>query len=165
MKKPNKLSPEVVNELQDRLINEYTAFFAYREASNWCMGAGYEKAAEYFKNESNDELEHAKKIEDYLVDWNITPVLPTITPMLNYTGLFDIIQKAYDLEYNLYADYEASSMKMINNGNVGVFEFLGQFREIQTTSVAEYSTLLNKLEGVKENKETLLLLEKTLFKK
>jgi hypothetical protein len=45
-----------------------------------------------------------------------------------------------------------------------VFDFLQQFRTIQTQSVAEYSDMINMLEGVNVNdKFQMLMLEKKLF--
>ena len=62
---PNKLEQKSVNTLLPLLTSEYDAFYHYRALSNWCKGVGYEKAAEFFAKESEDELSHAKKIEQY----------------------------------------------------------------------------------------------------
>lgn len=165
MKKPVKLSKEIVNLLLPRLEDEFTAFYFYRSASNWCKGVGYFKAAEFFAKESEDELGHAKKIEDYIVDWNVNPKLPNIdAPETEFDSLLEIIEKAYDLEYNLYEGYEKTSMEIFKTGDLCVFDFLSKFRKIQKDSVAEYSDKLNMLEGCDTNsKFELLLLEKKLF--
>jgi len=165
MIKPNQLEAEVVQMLLPRLQDEYTAFYFYRAASNWCQGVGYEKAAEFFANESNDELEHAKKIERYLVDWNVTPDLPSLQrPPLEFANLISIIEQAYKIEYDLYEQYEKTSMDVFNAQDTCTFDFLQQFRMLQTKSVAEYSDKLNMLEGVEPTgKFEMLLLEKNLF--
>jgi len=165
MIKPNQLEAEVVNMLLPRLQDEYTAFYFYRAASNWCQGVGYEKAAEFFANESKDELEHAAKIEKYLVDWNVTPDLPALQrPPLEFSNLISVIEQAYKIEYDLYEEYEKTSMDIFNAQDTCTFDFLQQFRMIQTKSVAEYSDKLNMLEGVEPtSKFEMLLLEKKLF--
>ena len=66
MIKPEKLPKDVVNLLLERLNDEFKAYYFYRSATNWCKNVGYFKAAEFFAKESEDELAHAKKIEDYL---------------------------------------------------------------------------------------------------
>ena len=161
----NKLSPEVIKELHLRLKDEFSAFYFYRSASNWCKNVGFEIAAKYFAKESEDELVHAKKLEDFIIDWNLTPSLPIISsPILSFKTLGDIIDKAYQIEYKLYSDYELSTMEMMNSGNLGVYNFLSEFLAIQTKSVGEYSTLVNKLTGVDLNdKSALLMIEETLF--
>lgn len=165
MIKLKTLSKEVIDQIQLRLKDEYSAFYLYRAASNWCRETGFEKAAEYFEKESADELIHAKKLEEFLVDWNSIPVLPLVaSPILNFKGLSDIIEKAYTIEYSLYVSYEASSTIIFNSGNISVFDFFGWFRDIQTKSVAEYATMINKLEGIDVNdKFQMLLLEEKLF--
>lgn len=159
------LSPNVVNMLLSRLKNEYEAFYLYRHAKNWCADKGFEKAGEYFEKESNDELAHAKKLEEFLTDWNVLPVLPQIlTPENLFNNLADIINSAYNIEYNLYCAYEETSMELFNEGNVGVFDFLKEFRDIQNASVAEYSNMISKLEGVDTgDKFKMLLLQEELF--
>jgi ferritin len=161
--KPNKLQDDVVSLLIPRLEDEYKAFYMYRAASNWCKNVGYFVAAEFFANESKDELKHAKKIEAYLVDWNVTPDLPVIEkPQLEFTTLVELIDAAYNVEYDLYEAYEDTSKQMFNK-DLCVFDFLQEFRMIQKEAVAEYSDKLNMLEGVDANKMNLLLIEHKLF--
>lgn len=163
--KPNKLPNEVVSLLLPRLQDEMDAFYFYRSASNWCENVGYLNAAKYFANESEDELKHAKKIEKFLTDWNVMPSLPSIDqPELKFKGLCDIFEQAYGIEYALYEDYEKTSKKIFDIGDLCAFDFLQEFRTIQMTSVAEYSTWLNKLELIDEsNKFQLYLFEKEEF--
>ena len=161
--KPNKLDKAVVDLLLPRLSDEYKAFYTYRAASNWCKNVGYFVAAEFFANESKEELKHAKKIESYLVDWNITPELPMVNrPVLEYRSLVDVIKDAYTMEYDLYEAYETTSMEVFKK-DLCVFDFLQEFRMIQKDAVAEYSDKLNMLEGVDGNKMNLLLIEHKLF--
>lgn len=165
MKQPNKLPQEVVDLLLPLIGFEFKAFYFYRSLSNWCKGIGYDKAAEYFAKESDDELIHAKKLEDFLVLWNVTPILPLITqPELEFTDLADGIQKAYDLEYALYEEYEEASIKIFKIGDVCAFDTLQFFRNQQTQSVGEYSDMINILDGVNtKDKFQMLLLEQKLF--
>ena len=48
MKKPVKLSSEIVNLLLPRLKDEFTAAYFYRAASNWCNNVGFFKAGTFF---------------------------------------------------------------------------------------------------------------------
>lgn len=165
MTKPEKLPQNIVSLLLPRLQDEFNAAYFYRAASNWCKNVGYFKAAEFFAKESEDEFGHAKKIEDYLVDWNVTPALPTIPkPTLEFSNLGEVISKAYDMEYALYEEYEDTSMKIFKTGDLCVFDFLQQYRTGQKDAVAEYSDKLNVLEGVNlGSKFEMLMLEKKLF--
>lgn len=162
---PKKLDAKIVSLLMPRLNDEYKAFYFYRAASNYCKGVGYEKAAEFFAAESLDELSHAKGIETYLVDWNIDVNLPIVeTPQIVFSGLFEVLVKAYELEYNLWKEYNDTSDEIFGKGDIATFNFLRTYTDIQTKSVAEYSDKLNMLEGVNVmSKFELLTLEKKLF--
>lgn len=163
MKKPKTLPTETVDLLMPRLSDEFNASYFYRSAENWCKGNGFDIAAKFFANESADELTHAKKIEKYLVDWNVSFDLPPIpSPVFEFKSLLDLIEQAYGIEYKLYEDYEDTSMKLFKN-DLCAFDLLTEFRAIQVKSVAEYSDKLNMLEGVEPTKINLLLLEETLF--
>ena len=165
MKKPEKLSQPVINLLLPRLQDEFNAAYFYRSASNWCKNVGYFKAGAFFDKESEDEFGHAKKIENYLVDWNVTPALPTIPkPTLEFANLAEVISKAYEMEYALYEEYEDTSMKIFKTGDLCVFDFLQQYRTGQKDAVAEYSDKINMLEGTNtESKFEMLMLEENLF--
>lgn len=165
MKKPEKLPQNVVSLLLPRLQDEFNAAYFYRSASNWCKNVGYFKAADFFAKESEDEFGHAKKIENYLVDWNVTPNLPNILkPTLEFANLAQVISMAYDMEYALYEEYEDTSMKIFKTGDLCVFDFLQQYRVGQKEAVAEYSDKLNMLEGTNTgSKFEMLMLEENLF--
>ena len=162
--KPEALPKEIVELLMPRLSDEFKAYYFYRAASNWCKNVGYMKAGSYFHNESDDELQHAKKIEDFLVDWNVNPDLPIIAkPQTTFKSLMEVIEKAYELEFNLYEAYEETSGKVFKTGDLCTFDMLQFFRGIQTKSVTEYSDMLNILDGVSCSKFEMLQLEETLF--
>ena len=162
---PNKLEQSIVNLLLPRLKDEFNAFYFYRSASNWCKNVGYFLASEFFANESKDEAEHAKGIEDYLTNWNITPELPPVgQPILEFKNLADVIEQAYKIEYALYEYYEKTSGEIFAKEDYCTFDFLQKYRMIQTQSVAEYSDKLNILEGTNtDSKFEMLMVEKKLF--
>ena len=159
------LSPQIIGLLLPRLSDEFNAFYFYRALSNWCQANGFKIAASYFAKESEDELVHAKKIEDFLNLWNVIPELPSIPkPIYEFTNLADGIFKAYDKEAELYENYESDSNKALEIGDTCVFDFLQFFRNQQVTSVGEYSDMKNILEGIKfGDKFQMLQLEETLF--
>lgn len=164
MKKPQELKQEIVDLLLERLSNEYTAFYHYRAASNWCKGVGLNKAADYFKKESKDELKHAQGIENYLFDWNVIVELPTIQkPIVEFINVVDIIEKSYQLEYDLYVAYNKISGEIFTQGEYSTFDFLQKYRDIQNQSVIEYSDMLNTLTDIEIDKFNILLIEKNLF--
>lgn len=160
---PSKLSDESVQLLTERLKDEYTAHFFYRGAANWCRNKNYKKAAAFFDAESCSELDHAKKLQEYMDDWNVMPQIPSTQTEHNFENLVDIINKAYLMEFDLLKSYNQSSSSLFVS-DLTTFDFLGDLREIQKEAVIEYSDLLNALVLVDFNdKFQVLYFEQTYF--
>ena len=161
---PRTLSPEVAELLVERLGDEYTAHYFYRNASNWCLDKGYMNAGAYFADEATSELEHAGLIQTYLVGWNIVPTIPPVKMVPIFSTLIDVVNKAYQLEYNLLVKYNSNS-NMILPVDLNTFDFLQELRTIQNSAVAEYSDLLNAAQLVNvENNFEVLYYEGKYFK-
>lgn len=160
---PKSLSPDIVEALEKRITSEYVAHFAYRNAANWCRNANYKKAAEFFEAESASELEHAKMLQDYLTQWNIVPKIAPAMPGVCFTSLVQIIDEAYDLEYNLLESY-STLQHLLCEAHPATFNFIQKFVDIQNEAVGEYSDLLNALCLINiNNKLDLLYFEQTYF--
>jgi ferritin len=160
---PKKLPGDIVEILDARIGDEYTAHYFYRNAANWCKNANYNKAASFFDAEASSELEHAQGLQDYLIQWNLLPAIPQAPTRHDFEGLVDIIKKAYDLEYGLFTKY-SGDQKALFGEHPATFNFIQKYVDIQNSSVAEYSDLLNAIELINaDNKLDVLFFEKNYF--
>lgn len=160
---PNTLSENIINIFNERLGDEYTAYYFYRNAANWCKNVNYKKAAAYFESEASSELEHAQGLQDYLTQWNIIPQIPQTPTVQSFQNLVEIINKAYNLEYNLLQKY-SEDQKLLSNEHPATFNFIQKYVDIQNDSVAEVSDLLNAAVLVDTNdKFQTLYFEQTYF--
>lgn len=148
--KVKQLPQDIVDYILDALADEYTAHYFYMCASNWCNNEGYFKAGSFFGKESLSELEHAKGLQDYLVQWNVMPVIPKVETNHDVDNLYDVLKKSYDLEYSLFVKYNDISKKILVK-DPSTFDFLKTYRDIQNRSVAEYSDLINVVEKLNTN--------------
>ena len=163
MVKPNVLPEDIEKMLNDRIGDEYTAYYFYINATNWCKNMNYKKAAEYFENEANSELEHAKNLQNYLTQWNLLPVIPQAPTTKNFNSLVDIVNSAYEMEYGLLVKYSEDQNSTISS-HPATFNFVQGYVNIQNESVAEYSDLLNAIMLINyENKFEVLYFEQTYF--
>jgi ferritin len=161
---PKTLPDNIIKTLFERLGDEYTAYFFYRNAANWCKNANYKKATEFFEKETSSELEHAKGIQDYLTQWNIIPVIPQAPTTQSFSTLVDIINKAYEIEYDLFEKYSKNQKEFLNE-HPATFNFIQGYVDIQNGAIGEYSDLLNALVLVNiDNKLDVLYFEKTYLK-
>jgi len=160
---PVTLDPQVVMLLMERLKDEYTAHYFYRNATNWCKDKAYNKATAFFEAEAASELTHAEKIQQYLVGWNVLPVIAPIKSIPSYANLIDVINKAYDMELNLLLAYNSNSQAIFPTC-LSTFDFLQKLRKTQVEAVTEYSDLLNAAQLVNvSNPFEILYYEQTYF--
>ena len=161
--KPKSLPAEIVQAMEARLKDEYTAHYIYRNAANWCKNVNYPKAAAFFEAEAMDELEHAKSLQDYMTQWNILPQIPVSPVPNNFTSLIDIVNDAYSFEYGLLESYSALQ-NALDKTHPASFNFIQGFVNIQNESVAVFSDLLNALCLIDvNNKLDLLIFEERYF--
>jgi ferritin len=161
--KPKALPDDIVNMLNERIADEYTAHYFYRYAANWCAGVNYPNAATFFAKEAAAELEHAEKLQKYLVDWNCNPILPAVKYSGEFSSLIDIVNKSYAVEYKLGDEYQKDAVDVFSK-HLMTFNFLQEFVDIQTQSIAEYSDLLNAAQLIDvTNKLDLLHYEERYF--
>jgi ferritin len=161
--KPNVL-PEIIEKMiNDRIGDEYTAHYFYRNAANWCKNMNYKKAASFFEAEASSELDHAKGLQDYLTQWNLLPVIPQAPTTKTFNNLVEIVGLAYQMEYGLFGKY-SEGQKSSLNVHPATFNFIQGYVNIQNDAVAEYSDLLNAIMLVNhENKFEVLYFEQTYF--
>jgi ferritin len=163
VKTPKGLPEEIVAMLEARIGDEYKAHYTYRNAANWCRNANYKKAAAYFEAEANSELEHAKGLQDYLTQWNIMPQIPAVDPAREFSGLVDIVNQSYTMEYALLMAYSEQQVELVDL-HPATHNFIQKYVNIQNEAVGEYSDLLNALCLINpENKLDLLYFEQTYF--
>ena len=81
-----------------------------------------------------------------------------------FQSLADIVEKAYQLELDLFNKYTKDSQAIFAI-DLATFDFLQGYRQIQTDSVIEYSDLLAALELINvNNKLDVLHFEEIYFK-
>ena len=158
-----KLDSKTIQILTDRIKDEYIAHYYYRAAANWCQDMNYKKAAEFFKNEADDELTHAKGIQEYMVDFNIIPEIPQAPTSHSFDSLVDIIYGAYKIELALMKEYNKNSQELFTS-DITTFDFLKKYRKFQKDAVVEYNDLINAIDLIdKTDKFQILYFEQTYF--
>ncbi len=160
---PKTLDGSIVSAMEARLKDEYTAHLIYKNAANWCKNVGYVKAAAFFEAEAADELTHAQKLQDYMIQWNVLPQIPVATIPNTKKSLIDCINGAYTFEYNLLQSYSQIQLE-VDGMHPATFNFIQEFVDIQNHSVGVFSDLLNAIVLVDyNNKLDLLMFEDKYF--
>jgi ferritin len=160
---PKTLPASVVKTINERIGDEYAAHYFYRNAANWCKDKNYKKAAAFFEVEANTELEHAKGLQDYVTQWNELPAIPPAPTEVKFESLVDIVNGAYEMEYNLFQNYSDFQTDLLTV-HPATFNFIQGYLNGQNESVAEYCDLINALELVDiDNRLDILYFENQYF--
>ena len=159
---PKKLPQATQEILSDRLYDEQYANRFYRYVSNCLGNIGFVIAQKYYANEAAQEIEHAKGLEEYAVNWNCELDFRELPEMPEIEGVYDIVDASYNRELKLLQSYSEDCEKVLKAGDMSTFFFLQKYVQIQTDSVAEIATTLNQLALF--DKSQLFINEKKLFK-
>ena len=162
MEKFNPITDEIKSLLLDRLSNEYEAHFFYQNAANYCENVGYTLFAKYLKNEAADELIHAGKLQKFLNDWGIMFTIPLVEVSPKFTGLPDILEKAYQIECDLYEAYNDNA-NTVENIDRSAYNLMLEMVAIQYSSVAEYRTFIDSLSLYGTDKTSIKIFEHETF--
>lgn len=157
---------EVKVKFNTLLSEELKAERHYLSCAIWCQNNGYDIAAKFFYAESESEKEHAQKLINYFTDLSDSPTLPFIAEgTTTFTNLLDVINVSllsfekplYDLYGKVYSEIEEEYPQCA--------KFLLDFIQIQHDSIAEYSNMIDILNGVNpSDKFAMLMLQEQLFK-
>lgn len=157
------LDEKTIKIITERIKDEYAAHYYYRAAANWCRDMNYKKAAEFFSNEADDELTHAKTLQEYMVDFNVIPEIPQAKIKHEFDNLIDVVYGAYKMELGLMNSYNKNSQELFNS-DITTYDLFTEFRLIQKGAVVEYNDLINASNLIdKKDKFQVLYFEQTYF--
>ena len=109
----SKIPDKVLSELNRQLNQEFSASHSYRALSLWCDDQNLKGFARYFAQQATEELGHAHKMTDHLIDRGALPQLGAISaPKTNFDSLVDVARHAQTMEQGntqgINAVYEAA---------------------------------------------------------
>jgi ferritin len=132
------VTPEQVAIIMPRISDELKARYFYEATWAWCRRNGYKKAAKFFKEQSKEESDHYKWLVKILVDWEIDIRLPAIeAPFQEFESLLDILEQAYEMEYNIGIAYNNDALKMMNLNQMLYRKLFITFVHIQKNETEE----------------------------
>ncbi len=103
----------VSNELSRQYNQELSAAHSYRALAWWCEAQNLKGFAHYFAEQASEEISHASKLAEHLVDRRVLPKTGAIAaPKHEFNSLLDVAQHAQAMEQDntrgIHAVYEAA---------------------------------------------------------
>ena len=91
------LTQEMTQKLNEQLNLEFYSANLYLQMSAWCSDKGFEGAAAFLKEHSQEEMQHMQRLFDYLSDTGSLPLLGSIAaPPVTFESLADVFQQTYE---------------------------------------------------------------------
>jgi len=139
------MSPTITSALEKQANHEFFAANCYLAMANWCESENYSGFAKFFLIQYGEELAHAKKFIDYMLDRDALPAIGAIAaPPVTFDNLVAVAQKAYDLERANTAGIHACYKAALDESDYATQAILQYFISEQVEEEAWSSKLLGK---------------------
>lgn len=157
-----KLSPEVMAILSPLAEVEYNQSSFYIQLAAIANRLGFFKAEKYFLNESLEEREHFLKHYEYIQGMGNDFQVPAMSkPETNSKSLYDLTEKALNMEQTVTSAYRLAAKKLMDLDPV-TYNHIAYFLTIQVEAVKFYMDACVKLRGL-DGKTGELIAENTVF--
>lgn len=157
------ISDKLEKLLNDQIAKEQYAAHYYLSMSAYFESLDLEGIAHYFRVQSKEELMHADKMFDYLVDVEGTVKLQNIpAPPHEFDDIVDVFAKALAHEQEVTESIHAINKAANDENDYATVTFLQYFIDEQVEEEATASMYLSKAKMVKDESSTLYLLDEKL---
>lgn len=144
------MDPKLIGYLQRALSHEMTAVQLYLTQATLCELWGLQEAAASFEKESVEELEHAKRLTQYLLSLGIVPNGAQLAAVRTSRTLRDMLVADWHLEADairLYTEASLYCARIRNEHGHQLFDGLLQEERQHLESLESWLTALDTKEA------------------
>jgi len=141
------LKPEIKVWFEKSLASELYASNLYKHIANQLQRTGLFGAQAFYLKESSEELEHYKKLADYINDMGWVAPVPAVPKISDaVSSMMDALELSYETELDLLKQYQKFYEEAEDKYKDCVTAtFLIEFMQIQRKSIGQYADLIAKL--------------------
>ena len=157
------MNDELLKALNDQIALEYASSYAYLQMAAWAHQHDLTGTATWFEVQSAEELAHARKFIDFVLDRDGTVRLQDIhAPQADFATLVDVLEASLTHEQQVtqaIGDLYALAQRVNDYQSLPL---LSWFLQEQVEEEASVRTILGELRMVADNSSALLLLDREL---
>ena len=158
----NKLNKALVQQLN----LEHFSFYQYLAMSAFTDKLGFPGMSNWFRIQSREELLHADKIFNYLLErGHKVDLLPIAQPEQHWDSVLDIFKFSLKQEKEITLKINQLVDTVIEDSNHAANNFLQWFVAEQVEEEGMLESIIQKLEFIKDDKSALLILDGELAKR
>jgi ferritin len=158
------MSNSAINNALNKQLNlEHFSFYQYLAISAFTDQMGLSGMSNWFRVQSREELLHADKIFNYLLErGHEVELLPIEKPTQHWDSILDVFKFALKQEKNVTTEINSLVNIAMESSNHAANNFLQWFVSEQVEEEAMVEGIIQKLELIKDDKSALLVLDKEL---
>lgn len=160
------VSTKIATLLNEQIAHEQFAAQYYLSMSAWFAKQDLDGIANYFRVQSKEEMLHADKMFDFMVDVDAEITISAIPqPPNNFNNAIDVFEKALEHEKKVTRSIFNIVKNATDEGDFATVSFLQWFVNEQVEEEASASQLVTKIKLVSENPSALYLFDQELAKR
>ncbi len=160
------LSKTMQDALNEQIQKEYHSSYLYLAMAAYCEASNLPGSAAWMRIQSQEELKHAMKLYDHIVDRGGRVMLQAIQqPPVEYKSALDIFEKALAHEQLVTASIHKLYALSLKENDYPAQIMLQWFVTEQVEEEKSAGLVVEQLKAVGESKTSLMLLDRHLGKR
>jgi ferritin len=160
------LSKSMQDGLNEQIQKEYYSSYLYLAMAAYCEASNLPGSAKWMRVQSGEELKHAMKLYDHVVDRGGRVTLQAIQqPPGEYKSALDIFEKVFAHEQHVTASIHKLYALALKENDYPAQVMLQWFVTEQVEEEKSASLVVEQLKAVGESKTSLMLLDRHLGKR
>lgn len=157
------LNKDLQDAINTQIRNEYYSSYLYLSMSAYCESKNFPGFSSWLRRQSNEELAHAMRLFDYMLDRDGRVVLDTIDqPPSEFGTLLEMFEDVLEHEKEVTAMInKLYELSLANNDHASAVE-LQWFIQEQVEEEKSASDLVEHLKMAGDNSAALLMLDREL---
>ena len=157
------ISGEMQQSLFKQLNDEFSSAYLYLAMSAYCNHIDFNGAANWLKQQYEEEQMHATRIYNYLIDQGANVVLQAIPQPPNEFGtILEVFQASLSHEQKMTERLNNISDQALKEKDHATYNLLQWFVNEQEEEEATVSEIISKLKLVKDDGYGLLMIDNEL---
>lgn len=158
-----KISTDLIDGLNKQITAEFESAYLYLAMADYLHAQNFDGMARWFKKQADEEKRHGLKINDFLIERGVTPVLGEIkAPKKEWDDIISLFDDAYRHECavsDMIYDLVAQGME---DRDFASLSFLQWFVDEQVEEETQSLSLLKKVHLTDEIAAGLMVLDQQM---
>jgi ferritin len=156
-------SPTLVAAFNDQIRLEYESMYAYAQMSAYCTGRNLAGFGHWMRQQAAEELTHALKFTDFVLDRGGTVTLqPIKAPVAEFVSAFAVFEASLAHERHVSASIEALYATATQEQDFPSYPMLQWFMSEQIEEESTVGLIVERLRLAGDNSVALLMLDREL---